>query len=455
MAMQGVKFRAYPTREQAKALSRWIGCARVIYNCKVKEDKQNRKAFVLNGEKIKPNQAYSHFKTGENEWIKDCPAVILRNSCNNWYTAKERYFKKLAGQPTEHKKGQRDSILLTSEIFDLTDHVDENGVIKKRLLIGGKKFNIGELKFIDNQSYGNPKQIVISRKAYKWYVSFCYDNGIEQKSEENLLKEFSTFDDAYLSQITMGIDRGVAIPFQCNDGTSFGFSDRSKVVIKKKEARLKRYQRMLSRQVKTSKRRKKTRLKISLLHNSIYNIRNDFCHKTSHALVNSDAKIFAIEDLKLSKMTRRPKPKKDANGKFLPNKAKAKSGLNKGLLSYGLAKTVDFLKYKALKNNKIVIKVKPHYSSQECANCGHICADNRQTQANFVCLSCGNHDNADLNAAKVIKKRGVLEILSKPKAKTKTRLGTSRSKAKRGGSKTGVEEILNSQLPVTLEARPL
>ncbi|RDB35051.1 MAG: transposase, partial [Spirobacillus cienkowskii] len=45
MANCGVKFRAYPTAEQAHTLSQWIGCARVIYNCKVSEDNQNYNIF--------------------------------------------------------------------------------------------------------------------------------------------------------------------------------------------------------------------------------------------------------------------------------------------------------------------------------------------------------------------------------------------------------------------------
>ena len=53
----------------------------------------------------------------------------------------------------------------------------------------------------------------------------------------------------------------------------------------------------------------------------------------------------------------------------------------------------------------------PHFSSQECAKCGHTHPDNRQTQSQFICLKCGNCENTDRNAAEVIKKRGIEEIL--------------------------------------------
>ena len=42
-------------------------------------------------------------------------------------------------------------------------------------------------------------------------------------------------------------------------------------------------------------------------------------------------------------------------------------------------------------------------TSQECAACGHTHPDNRRSQSRFSCESCGNTDNADRNAAEVIK----------------------------------------------------
>src|SRR5437867_11514244 len=154
-------------------------------------------------------------------------------------------------------------------------------------------------------------------------------------------------------------------------------------------------------------------------------------------------------------MTKAPKPKQAEDGRYLPNQRKAKAGLNRELLSKGLAKTIDFLKYKARNAGKCVVYVSPHHSSQECAACSHTHSDNRKTQAEFLCLSCGNQDNADSNAAKVIAKRGVQYLLSKPKLKAKTRLGTSRSHAGRGTYKTSEVLVTSSQVPMTSEAQPL
>jgi putative transposase len=408
----------------------------------------------MTSEKTLPNQCYSQFKTEEKSWLSHCPSQILRNSCSNWFTAKQRFFKGVAANPKKKKKGTKDTITLTSDVFSLQDELLPDGTIGKKLFVGAKNKNIGFLKFYAHREFGNPNQIVIGKKNGAWYVSFSYENEKKEKTEEELLQEYSQLDEETLKEITIGIDRGIVIPFQTSTKLSIDFSENAKKILLQKQRRIKKYQKKLAKQKKDSVSRKKTRAKIAKAHEKIFHIRHDFCHKTSHDLAISEAKIFAVEDLKLKNMTKKPAPKKDKSGKYLPNMAAAKAGLNRELLSKGLAKTIEFLEYKARKHGKLVVKVSPHYSSQECAKCGHTHPDNRKTQSLFSCLSCGNQDNADNNAAKIIAMRGVKFLLSRPKAKTRTRLGISRSKAGRGISKTKLD-LSNSQIPMTSEARSL
>jgi putative transposase len=141
------------------------------------------------------------------------------------------------------------------------------------------------------------------------------------------------------------------------------------------------------------------------------NIRKDFCHKTSRQIVDGPALINVCENLKLANMTRRPKAKKGENGKYVRNGAAAKTALNKGPLEPGLGQVVEFTRYKSRRAGKLLFLVAPHYTSQECACCGHVDADNRRTQALFVCTACGHRDNADRNASIVIGKRTVKLLL--------------------------------------------
>lgn len=50
------------------------------------------------------------------------------------------------------------------------------------------------------------------------------------------------------------------------------------------------------------------------------------------------------------------------------------------------------------------------YTSQACAACDHTHPENRKSQELFICGKCGNTDNADKNAALVIKKRAIALI---------------------------------------------
>lgn len=57
------------------------------------------------------------------------------------------------------------------------------------------------------------------------------------------------------------------------------------------------------------------------------------------------------------------------------------------------------LDYKLAWNGGYLIAVPPHNTSRTCPCCGHVSADNRQTQARFRCVECGFEENADLVGA--------------------------------------------------------
>jgi putative transposase len=46
-----------------------------------------------------------------------------------------------------------------------------------------------------------------------------------------------------------------------------------------------------------------------------------------------------------------------------------------------------------------VVAVNPRNTSRTCPCCGHVSAQNRQTQARFACVECGFEGNADLVGA--------------------------------------------------------
>jgi len=411
----GITLQAHPTQNQRRILSQWMGCARFIWNAKCDEDKYLccfAQCHLPVNTYPKIDQTFSQYKDkGLSPWLFECPSQILRNSASSWYSTYKNFLKGQCGKPMRKKKADTGTILLTREIFRFEKCKD--GVT--RLFIGTKRNNIGYLTIKNHTIYGEPNSIRIKKKNGRYSVSFCYEDGISESdlpTQKEHLEHLRQCDQQELDAITIGIDRGVKRPVQAGSVT-YDLSPEQQRKKKAKERYIRRCQRSLSRQAKGSRRRKFRKRQLSRAHQKITNIRKDFCHKTSRSIVNDrDTKIIVLEDLKTSQMTKAPKPKQDEkSGKWLKNNARSKAGLNKSILDKGWYQLENYLAYKAFRSGKALFKVPAHYTSQECGHCGYTHPDNRRTQERFLCGSCGHSDNADENAAEVIKKRAIELIL--------------------------------------------
>jgi len=409
----GNRFRAYPTPTQEQILLQWIGHQRFIYNAKVSEDRYYRvfakKAVSLSGTPVPVDQEYARFIGPDTPWLREVPSQILRNGAVLWKQSYTRFTVGLSKRPVFKRKDGRQSVWITSELFtfryDDKTHASE-------LVLGTRKFPVGRLTFVAHRPYSRPSSLHVSVEAGKWYVSFSSDDGLPEPKEEDTVAWLRMFSEEELQSKTLGFDRGVVRPVMASDGRSMDLLPVHKTRIEKKERARRRWQRKLSRQQKGSQNRKKTRKRLARTFEYAKEVRKDVVHKATHAFATDpERSLFVVEDLKVRNMTKKPDPKKDESGNFVQNGARAKAGLNRAILSSCWGLFVIFLSYKARRNGKLVIKVPPQYSSQECARCGHIHPDNRPSQAEFVCQRCGLKDNADQNASRVIAQRGIRLLL--------------------------------------------
>ena len=92
----------------------------------------------------------------------------------------------------------------------------------------------------------------------------------------------------------------------------------------------------------------------------------------------------------------------DAPGKNV----RQKSGLNRSILDQGWGEFRRQLAYKVSWNGGTLLAVPPHNTSRTCPCCGHVSKDNRQTQAQFLCVDCGYENNADVVGAINVLARG-------------------------------------------------
>ena len=60
----------------------------------------------------------------------------------------------------------------------------------------------------------------------------------------------------------------------------------------------------------------------------------------------------------------------------------------------------------ALRAGVPLVFVDPAYTSQTCAECGHVDKRNRVDQGLFICRGCGVVAHADRNASRVLASRG-------------------------------------------------
>ncbi len=447
----GVRFRADLDSSLESIIPQWIGSQRCIYNAKVTEDKLFQAQRKIDA-KYYPDHAlsgpidqqYAHFKDKElTPWFYDVPSQILRNGAVRWMSGKTRQLQKLAKAPRVRNRNNFNSVMITNELFRFIEHKKPTGETFHEIEIGTKSNPIGRLRFRADAEYQIPKVIYLRKTGSgKWWVSFSYEKTCEQfiRSPEELAYEFNLFSDEELMSSILGLDRNVSDNcMMSSNGQSFDILAIEQKRIERKEVRRKKYQKKMARQVKGSKNRENTKRIIAKNYEYSANVRENFSHQTSYQLAESSEQIFALENLQVKNMTKRAKAKQDENGKWLRNNRKAKSGLNKSILSSCWGLIHQFLKYKAERRNKLILEVSAAYSSQECSSCGHIHPDNRKG-SKFVCLRCGFSIHADENAARNIKKRAFALIRSRALEKKKPKKRTAFQR-KNTTVRNGVSEI--------------
>ena len=243
---------------------------------------------------------------------------------------------------------------------------------------------LGWLRYRNSREVlGVVKNVTVSQRAGRWYVSIQ----TEQDAQVPV----------HPSGSMVGIDIGVARFATLSDGSIIAPLNS----FKKHERRLAREQRSLARKVKRSNNWKKQKQKITKLHARIADVRNDFLHQSSTTISKSHA-VVVLEDLTVKNMSASAKGTLAAPGRNI----RQKSGLNRSILDQGWYEFRRQLEYKQRWNGGILIAVPARNTSRTCPDCGKVSADNRKTQAVFLCVSCAFSGHADLVAANNILRAG-------------------------------------------------
>jgi putative transposase len=332
----------------------------------------------------------------EKPWYRFVHSQVLQDSLKRLEGAYGKFYNGLKegnrkeGFPRFKKKGQWDSI--TYPQYKVAPEGKTIYVSK-----------IGDVKIILHRKIpvrGIVKTMSIKKANGKWFA--CFSVEIPKKKTEHKPD---------LSK-AIGLDMGLIDFYYASDGSHIPVPR----YFRKNERRLKRLQRKFQEIRDKYKGKDKPKKYYKLLraiqkvHYRIKCQREDFLHKQANRLLR-EFDVIIHEDLTIRNMVRRPKPKKDEEGKYLPNRASIKAGLNKSINDVGWYKFLLILKYKALAQGKLVIGVDPKNTSQICSGCGKTVVKTL-CERTHNCPHCGLNIPRDYNSALYIKGLG-LKSLSK------------------------------------------
>jgi putative transposase len=365
---QAFQFELRPNGEQLRNLRQFAGSCRFVYN----------KALALNVERYEKKEKRLGYAglcallpnwKMEHEFLSDVPAQALQQALKNLERAYTNFFQKRADFPKFKKKGQRESFRIPQG-FEVDN---QNGRIKLPKL--------GWMRYHKSQDIlGEASNVTISESCGKWFVSIQTEREVETPQHP--------------STSAVGMDWGVVNFVTLSNGE---IVDQCQP-LKKFLPKLAKLQRRMARKKKFSKNWRKAKARVTRLHTKIANIRKDFVHKVSNDISKNHVVVVA-EELQVKNIS-----------KSATKKAAQKSGLNRSILDASPFELRRQLEYKTQWRGGLLVAVAPQNTSRKCPECGHVSAENRKSQAKFVCIECGFSANADWVGAVNIREAGLASL---------------------------------------------
>lgn len=368
--LRAIKIRLYPNKTQEQVLNKVLGCYRFVYNQMLarkqhayKEDKTNLSVTDLSkwfhGTLLKDEQYV---------WLKEQNTKVMKQAIRQMDGAYQKFFKQHNGFPKFKTKKDKQSALFPIDAIS-RKNTFETRHISLITSLKNIKFRCSDLYFSRLQKYNKDiRSATLSKtKSGNFFLSILVEmNDTELKRFERTNKQ-------------VGIDLGVKDFVITSDGEVF----ENKHFFKKKEKQVRRLQRQISRKVKGSNNRKKTKIRIARLFERITNKKVAYIHYITNELLTYFDTIF-MENLNVKGMMKN-------------------HHLAKAIQEVGFYKFKETLVSKSLVNDKKVVFIDRFYpSSKTCSGCGYKKRDLKLRDRFWICPECGAEHDRDLNAARNI-----------------------------------------------------
>lgn len=344
------RFRCYGlTAEQATRSTVWWGATRFVWNWFLDQRKQ---FYEATGRRLKHGEISAQLPAMKAmfPFLREVHSQVLQNLLQVQETAFERFLAGESGYP--NWKSKRDEVFS----FSWPQGFELNGDTVYLPKFGWVRFR--KSRDIEGR---------ISRVSLKFDRGFHVTFTCEVPKPEPLAPAGSS----------LGLDFGCEETYADSAG---GFH-RFPVATVAELGLEARWQRILARKKPGSTRWRRVRQLLGKLALKISSRVQDYRHKLTTWLVESQDWVV-VEKLGLLSMVQ-----------------KASSGVSRLLLAGGHGETVRQLQYKADWTGRRLVEAPAAYSSQRCSCCGHTAKANRVSRSRFQCERCGHSVHADTNAA--------------------------------------------------------
>ncbi|MGZ3610977.1 MAG: RNA-guided endonuclease InsQ/TnpB family protein [Ktedonobacteraceae bacterium] len=368
------KYRIYPTKKQERLLNEQLALCAELYNAALQE---RRDAYRMCGTSITYIQQAAQLpeiKVLRPEY-EAIYSQVLQEVLRRVDKAFKAFFHRVKagltpGYPRYKSRFRYASLTYPQSGFG----IDEQGKLSLA--------KIGHLKLVQHRPFkGDIKTCCITRSTTgKWYASFSCD-----EVEPEALPP---------SERQVGIDVGLKTFAYLSNGEQI----ENPRFFRMEAKRLAKASRRLSKAEKGTKARAKKRKVVARIHERIRWRRENFVHRESRRIVNRFG-LIAVEALAVRSMVKRPKPRQDeATGRYLPNGASSKAGLNTSIADAAWSAFFKALLFKVEETGRTMIKVPPSYTTQACCNCGHRQEMPLSVRV-YTCEQCGVTYDRDHNAS--------------------------------------------------------
>lgn len=363
------RYRLQPSPGQELKLAEHCRHARFVWNLAVEQH-----AYWRPGRSSAPSYSAQARELTEARaefaWLRAGSVTVQQQALRDFAQAMAGYFARTHRRPTWRKAGIHEGF---RQVAVKTEHVQRLNRKHGRVWIP----KVGWVRF--RWSRSTPQEAASYRvtrdRAGRWHIAFtAVPAPIPAPGTKS----------------TVGIDRGVAVSAALSTGELL-IAPR---LTASEQNRVLRLQRRLARARRGSHRRSRLKNQLARLKMREADRRKNWIEHVSTSLAQR-FDLVRVENLNVRVMSRSARGTHAEPG----TSVRAKARLNHAILTAGWGLLVTRLKHKAPGR---VENIAAAYTSQTCHACGYCARENRKSQAEFLCVACGNADHADVNAAKNI-----------------------------------------------------